>query len=59
MANPDQKTILMEQTSKDIIEICKKYQDDSGSSNSEVKTLLREIASLWNTEKNNKFGFRL
>ena len=59
MANPDQKTILMEQTSKDIIEICKKYQDDSGSSNSEVKTLLREIASLWNTEKNNEFGFRL
>ena len=37
MANPDQKTILIEQTSKDIIKICKKFQDDSGSSNSEVK----------------------
>ena len=58
MANPDQKTILIEQTSKDIIEICKKFQDDSGSSNSEVKTLLREIASLWKTEEKNKFGFR-
>ena len=58
MANPDQRTILIEQTSKDIIEICKKFQDDSGSSNSEVKTLLREIANLWKTEDKNKFGFR-
>ena len=58
MANPDQTTILIEQTSKDIIEICKKFQDDSGSSNSEVKTLLREIANLWKTEEKNKFGFR-
>ena len=58
MANPDQKTILIEQTSKDIIEICKKFQGDSGSSNSEVKILLREIARLWETEEKNKFGFR-
>ena len=58
MANPDQKTILIEQTSKEIIEICKKFQDDSGSSNSEVKTILREIASLWETKEKNKFGFR-
>ena len=58
MANPDQKTILIEQTSKDIIEICKKFQDDSGSTNSEVKTLLRGIATLWKTEEKNKFGFR-
>ena len=50
MANPDQKTILIDQTSKDIIEIIKKFQDDSGSSNSEVKILLREIARLWETE---------
>ena len=58
MANADQKTILIDQISKDIIEICKKFQDDSGSSNSEVKALLREIANLWDTEENNKFGFR-
>ena len=57
MANPDQKTILIDQTSKDIIEIIKKFQDDSGSSNSEVKILLREIARLWETEEK-KFGFR-
>ena len=58
MANPDQKTILIEQTSKDIIEICKKFQDHSGSSNSEVKILLREIARLWEIEEKNKFVFR-
>ena len=58
MANPDQKTILIEETSKDIIKICKKFQDDSGSSNSEVKTLLIEIARLWKTEEKNKFGYR-
>ena len=58
MANPEQKTILIEETSKDIIEICKKFQVDSGSSDSEVKTLLREIATLWKTEEKNKFGFR-
>ena len=39
MANPNQKTILIEQAIKDIKKICKNYQDDSGSSNSEVKTL--------------------
>lgn len=58
MANPDQKTILIEQASKDIKEICKKFQDDSGSSNSEVKALLKEIANLVETEEKNKFGFR-
>ena len=58
MANPEQKIILIEETSKDIIEICKKFQDDSGSSNSEVKALLREVAILWDTEEKNKFGVR-
>ena len=59
MANPNQKTILIEETSKDIIKICKKFQADSGSSDSEVKNLLREIARLWEIEEKNTFGFRL
>ena len=58
MANPDQKTILIEQAFKDIKEICNKFQHDSGSSNTEVKTLLSEIANLWETKEENKFGFR-
>ena len=58
MANPDQKTLLIEQAFIDIKEICKKFQKDSGSSDSEVKALLKEIASLWEIEEKNKFGFR-
>ena len=58
MTNPDQKTTLINQTSKDIIEICKKFQDDSEAWDSEVKTLLREIARLWEIDDKNKFGFR-
>ncbi len=58
MANPDQKTMLIEKASKDIKEICKKLQNDSGSSNSEVKALLIEIANLLATNEENKFGFR-
>ena len=57
MANPDQKTILIEQAFRDINEICKRFKDDSGSSNAEVKTLLRELASSWETEEKKKFGF--
>ena len=53
MANPNQKTILIEEAFKDIKEICKKLQNDSGSSNSEVKSLLMEIADLLETEDNN------
>ena len=59
IANPDQKTILIEETSKDIIKICKRFQADSGSSDTEIKNLLREIARLWEIEEKNTFGFRL
>ncbi len=59
MANPDQKTILIDQAYKEIKEICKKFQKDSGSSDKEVKNLLRELASLWGIEEEkNKFGFQ-
>ena len=50
MANPDQKTILLEQTYNEVKEICTKFQEDSGASDIEVKTLLRELARVWETE---------
>ena len=43
IANPDQKTILIEQSYKDIQEICKKFQNDSGASNSEVKNFINQL----------------
>ncbi len=59
MANPDQKTLLIEQAYKDVREICKNFQDNSGASNADVEALLKEIIQLWETkEKNHKFGFR-
>ena len=51
MANPNQKTILLEQAYEDIKEICIKFQEDSAASDMEIKTLLRELARIW--EKGN------
>ena len=50
MANPDQKTLLLELAYEEIVEICTKFQDESGASDMEVKTLLREIARVWENE---------
>ena len=50
MANPNQKTILLEQAYEDIKEICIKFQQDSGASDMEIKTLLRELARIWEKE---------
>ena len=47
MANPDQKTILTEQAYDEIKVICAKFQEESGASDMEVKTLLRELARVW------------
>ena len=38
MANPDQKTILLEQAFDELKAICTKFQDQSGAKNMEVKT---------------------
>ena len=50
MANPDQRTILLENAFEEIKEICSKFQKDSGASDMEVKTLLRELARVWEKE---------
>ena len=47
MSNPDQKTIMLEQVYDEIKVICNKFQDVSGASDMEVKTLLRELARVW------------
>ena len=50
MANPNQKTILLEEAYEDIKEICIKFQEESGASDMEIKTLLRELARIWEKE---------
>ena len=47
MANPDQKTILLEQAYEELKSICFNFQDESGATDMEVKTLLRELARVW------------
>ena len=47
MANPDKKTILLEQAYDKIKIIRTKFQDESGATDMEVKTLLRELARVW------------
>ena len=47
MANLDQKIILLERAYVKIKVICTKFQDKSCASDMEVKTLLRELARVW------------
>ena len=47
MANLDQKTILLERAYDELKSVCAKFQEESGATNMEVKTLLRELARVW------------
>ena len=60
MANPDQKTILIENAYEEIKNTCINLQKDSNASNSEVKSLLKLIMNEWveKEEQKNSFGFR-
>ena len=50
MPNPDKKTILLEAAYDKIKAICSKFQDESGATDMEVKTLLRELARVWDED---------
>ena len=56
MANPNQKTLLIEQAYEEIKSICTKFQDESGATDMEVKTLLRELARVWEKEIDDDYG---
>ena len=60
MANPDQKTILIDNAYEEIKNICINLQKDTDASNLEVKSLLKLIMSKWDekSEQNSVFGFR-
>ena len=47
MTNSDQKTILIGKAYEELKAICTKFQDESGASDMEVKTLLRELARVY------------
>jgi len=60
MANPNQKTILIDNALEEIKNICKNLQKDTDASNLEIKSLLKLIMNEWveKEEQKNGFGFR-
>ena len=50
MANLDPKIILLEQAYEELKTICTKFQDESGATDMEVKTLLREHARVYEND---------
>ena len=57
MANPDQKTILIDNAYEEIKNICINLQKDSNASNLEVKSLLKLIMKEWDEKEEQKIGF--
>ena len=57
MANPDQKTILIDNAFEEIKNICINLQRDTDASNLEVKNLLRVIINEWEEKEEQKTGF--
>ena len=57
MANPDQKTILIDNAFEEIKNICINLQKDADVSNLEVKSLLRQIMNEWEEKEEQKTGF--
>ena len=60
MANPDQKTILIDNAYEEIKNICINLQKETDASNLEVKSLLKLIMNEREEkqEQNTGFGFR-
>ena len=60
MANPDQKTILIDNAYQEIKNICINLQKDANTSKFEVRSLLELIMNEWEEkeEQKNGFGFR-
>ena len=56
MANPDQKTILIDNVYEKKY-ICMNLQKETNASNLDVKSLLKIIMNEWEAKKEEKTGF--
>ena len=54
MANPDQKSILIDNAFEEIKNICINLQKDTDASNSELKSLLKLIINEWEEKEEQK-----
>ena len=57
MANPDQKTILIDNAFEEIKNICMNLQKDTNASDLEVQSLLKLIINEWEEKEEQKTGF--
>ena len=57
MANPNQKTILIDNEFEGIKNICINLQKDTDASNLEIKSLLKLIMNEWEEKEEQKTGF--
>ena len=57
MANPDQKTILIDNAFEEIKNICINLQKDTNATNLEVKSLLKLIMNELEEKQEQKTGF--
>ena len=56
MANPNQKTILIDNAIEEIKNICINLQKDTDVSNLEVKSLLKLIMNEWEEKQKQQTG---
>ena len=57
MANPDQKTILIDNAFEEIQNICINLQKEADVTNLEIKSLLKLITNEWEEKEEQKIGF--
>ena len=57
MANPDQKTLLIDNAIEEIKNICINLQKDTDASNLEIKIILKLIMNEWEEKEEQKTGF--
>ena len=57
MANPDQKTILIDNAFEEIQNICINLQKEADVTNLEIKSLLKLIMYEWEEKEEEKTGF--
>jgi len=57
MANPDQKTIFIDNAFEEIKNICTNLQKEADASNLEIKSLLKLIMNEWEEKEEQKSGF--
>ena len=57
MANPDQKSILIDDAFEAIKNICINLQKDTDASNLEINSLLKLILNEWEEKEEQKTGF--